>query len=206
MLRSRGRSLVIVVPIVVTLSWIPASAGRVSAAAVASQGSKATCKQLPKSQIQSLLAVPIAKVKVTAALQTGQQCVYSGAGSEGSGDAIDVLVIKGREAKQGIQEDMKSLSPRVPVKGVGDRAYREGGDFQIDSIEGNEYCSVSVGSEDSVKGVDALLVNGSSDLPEAANAIIASALGTICNRLYGKGNTKPSLQGLSALSPATTDS
>jgi hypothetical protein len=206
LLRSRRRPLVIAAPIVVILSCIPAFSASGSAAVVTVQSAKATCKQLPKSQIQALLAVPIAKVKVTSALQTGQQCVYTGGGSGGDGDVIDVLVIKGPEAKQGIQEDMKSLSPRVSVKGVGDRAYREKGDYQIDSIAGSEYCSVSVGSEDSVKGVDALLVNGSSDLPEAANAIIASALGTICNRLYGKGNTKPSLQGLSALSPATTGS
>jgi hypothetical protein len=207
LLPSRARSLVIAVPIVAALSWIPGLSGRVSAAVVANQSSKATCKQLPKSQIQALLAAPIGKVQVTAALQTGQQCVYTGSGSSGGdGDVIDVLVIKGAEAKRGIQEDMKSLSPRVAVKGVGDKAYRQKGDYQIDSIKGNEYCSVSVGSEDSVKGVDPLEVNGSSDIPEAANAIIASALGTICNRIYGTGNTKPSLAGLAALTPATTGS
>ena len=188
---------------VATLSWIPALGLRASGAVVASGSSKATCKQLPKSQIQALLSVPIAKVKVTSALATGQQCVYSG--SDG-GDDIDVLVIGGSEAKPGFQEDVKGMSPKVAVKGVGDKAYREKGDFQIDSIKGSEFCSVSVGSDDSVPGVAALETNGTSDIPESANAIIASALGTICNRLYGKGNTKPSLQGLSALTPADSGS
>ncbi len=188
---------------VATLSWIPALGLRASAAVVASGSSKATCKQLPKSQIQALLSVPIAKVKVTSALATGQQCVYSG--SDG-GDDIDVLVIGGSEAKPGFQEDVKGMSPKVAVKGVGDKAYREKGDFQIDSIKGSEFCSVSVGSDDSVPGVAALETNGTSDIPESANAIIASVLGTICNRLYGKGNTKPSLQGLSALTPADSGS
>ena len=203
MLRARRRCLIIAVPIVATLSWIPVLGLRASAAVVASGGSKATCKQLPKSQIQALLSVPIAKVKVTSALATGQQCVYSG--SDG-GDDIDVLVIGGSEAKPGFQEDVKDMSPKVAVKGVGDKAYREKGDFQIDSIKGSEFCSVSVGSDDSVPGVAALETNGTSDIPESANAIIASALGTICNRLYGKGNTKPSLQGLSALTPADSGS
>ena len=203
MLRARRSCLIIAVPIVATLSWIPALGLRASAAVVASGGSKATCKQLPKSQIQALLSVPIAKVKVTSALATGQQCVYSG--SDG-GDDIDVLVIGGSEAKPGFQEDVKDMSPKVAVKGVGDKAYREKGDFQIDSIKGSEFCSVSVGSDDSVPGVAALETNGTSDIPESANAIIASALGTICNRLYGKGNTKPSLQGLSALTPADSGS
>ena len=203
MLGARPGCLIIAVPILATLSWIPAFGSRASAAVVASGGSKATCKQLPKSQIQALLSVPIAKVKVTSALATGQQCVYSG---PDDGDDIDVLVIGGSEAKPGFQEDVKGMSPKVAVKGVGDKAYREKGDFQIDSIKGSEFCSVSVGSDDSVPGVAALETNGTSDIPESANAIIASVLGTICNRLYGKGNTKPSLQGLSALTPASSGS
>ena len=180
MLRARGSCLLIAIPLLATLSWIPAFGSTASAAVAASGGSKATCKQLPKSQIQALLSVPIAKVKVTPALQTGQQCVYSGSDDAG---AIDVLVIGGSEAKPGFQEDVKGMSPKVAVKGVGDKAYREKGDFQIDSIKGSEFCSVTVGSDDSVPGVAALETNGTSDIPESANAIIATALGTICNRL-----------------------
>ena len=72
LLRARPSCLVIVVPILATLNWIPAFPSRASAAIVASGGSRATCKQLPKSEIQQLLSVQIAKVKVTSALQTGQ--------------------------------------------------------------------------------------------------------------------------------------
>ena len=54
------------------------------------------------------------------------------------------------------------------------------------------------------RGVTALLVNGSGDLPESVNAVIANVLGTVGNRIYGKGNTKPSLAVLS--SGATTTS
>ena len=202
MLRLSVRYLALTVPIVVMLSWVPAFGGRASATVMASQSSKATCKQLPRSQIQPLLAVPITKLKVTSGTASGQNCVYLGSG----GAAIDVLVIKGSFAKQGFQEDVKGMSSKVPVSGVGDKAYREKGDFQIDSIKGSEYCSVSVGSEDDIPGVSALLVNGSSDIPESDNAIIASALGTICNRFYGKGNTKPSLKGLTSLSSAAAGS
>jgi hypothetical protein len=201
MLRSRGRYVAVALPVVVTLSWIPAFGGRATAAVVASQSSKATCKQLTNAQIQPLLATPITKVKVTAALSTGQQCVYSGSGDEGSGEDIDVLVIKGTAATQGFKEEVKGLGSKVAVPGVGDKAYRAKGDYQIDSIKGSEFCSVSVGDEESVPGVNALLVNGTSDIPESANAIVASALGTICNRIYGKGNTKPALSGLSSVTP-----
>jgi hypothetical protein len=205
LLRARGGCFLIAVPLVAILSYIPAFGGSAAADVVAVEASKATCKQLPKSQIQPLLSVPIGKVTVTPALQTGQQCVYSGTGS-GDGDDIDVLVFNGSQAKPEFQQEVKGWGPKVAVKEVGDKAYRKKGDYQIDSIKGSELCSVSVGSDESDPGVSALEVNGTSDIPESANAIIASALGTICNRLYGKGNTKPSLQGLSALTPATTGS
>jgi hypothetical protein len=200
---SRLNYVIAGLPALLALSFIPASGGSASAAVVPIHSAKATCKQLPKSQIQPVLSVPIGKVKVTSALQTGQQCVYSGTGS-GDGDAIDVLVFNGSQAKPEFQQEVKSWGHKVAVKGVGDKAYRAKGDFQIDSIKGSEFCSVSVASDDSVPGVAALEINGTSDIPESANAIIASALGTICNRIYGTGNTKPSLQGLSALTPTTT--
>jgi hypothetical protein len=153
----------------------------------------ATCKQLTKAQIQPLMSTPITKIMITKALQTGQQCVYSGASG---GAAIDVLVLKGAPAKQGFQEDLRSLDHKVAVPGVGARAYRAKGDYQIDSLSGTESCSVSVGEEDTVPGVAALEANGSADIAESANAIVARALGTICNRIYKKGSTTPSLAGL----------
>jgi hypothetical protein len=196
---------VIAVPVVAILSYIPAFGGSASATALPVDSGKATCKQLPKSQIQPVLSVPIGKVSVTAALQTGQQCVYSGAGSDDGVD-IDVLVFNGSQAKPEFQQEVKGWGPKVAVKGIGDKAYRKKGDYQIDSIKGSEFCSVSVGSDETVPGVSALETNGTDDIPESADTIIASALGTICNRIYGKGNTKASLKGLSALIPATTGS
>jgi hypothetical protein len=194
------------VPVVSILSYIPAFGGSASASALPVDSGKATCKQLPKSQIQPVLSVPIGKVSVTAALQTGQQCVYSkGAGSDDGVD-IDVLVFNGSQAKPEFQQEVKGWGPKVAVKGIGDKAYRKKGDYQIDSIKGSEFCSVSVGSDETVPGVSALETNGTDDIPESADTIIASALGTICNRIYGKGNTKASLKGLSALIPATTGS
>ena len=73
------------------------------------------------------------------------------------------------------------------------------------ALKGDELCSVSVGSSDTIPGVSALeeAAGGTSDIPEGANAIIAKALGTVCNRLFKKGNTTPSFAGLST---ATTTS
>jgi len=183
----------------------PAGGGFAMALGAATPSAEMTCKQLTKAQIQPLIATPITSVKVTpeglrvkAGETSGQQCVFSGAGDK----AIDVLVDNASlyaKTTSSFQQQVADLHGKVAVPGVGAKAYREKGDFQIIALRGDEECSVSVGSGDTIPGVAALQEanNGHSVLPEAANTIIARALGTICNRLYKQGNTKPSLAGLS---------
>ncbi len=196
----------VVLPLVAGLMYVgmPLFSGTGSEAFGASSTSSGTCAQLTKAQIQPLLSVSVAKVKISR-VSGGQQCVYSGPG--GDGEAIDVLVISGGGAKQAFTGEVKSLDGKVAVKGVGSQAYREKGDFQLDSIKGSTYCSVSVGSGDSVPGVAALESSangGTSDIPESDNGIIATALGTLCNRIYKSGSTKVSLSALGSTTATTT--
>ena len=160
--------------------------------AMAAAKPSVTCKQLTKAQIQPLLTSHIAKVNITPAPYGGQQCVFSG--SDGDGD-IDVLVING---KQFYKQDVKDTHLNVAVPGVGDKAARAKGDFQIDALKGNEFCSVTVGSSDTIPGVAALqtAAGGTNTIPERDNTIVAKALGTVCNRLFKKGNTTPSFAGM----------
>jgi hypothetical protein len=195
----------IAVPVVVALLffWLPLFSGSGSEAFGASSTPSATCKQLTNTQIQPLLSVHVAKVKISRTLG-GQQCVYSGAG--GSGEAIDVLVIGGSDGKPAFTSDVKGFDGKVAVKGVGSQAYRAKGDFQVDSIKGSTFCSVSVGSEDSVPGVAAVesASGGTSDIPESDNAVIATALGTLCNRIYKSGATTVSLSALGSTTATTS--
>ena len=89
---------------------------------------------------------------------------------------------------------------KVLIPGVTGKACRATGDFQMEALDGQVDCSVSVDSASTIPGVTALQDNGNSDgdfvLSESDNSIIATALGTVCNRVFGKGNTKPSLAGL----------
>lgn len=168
-----------------------------SASVSVAQKPTVTCKQLTRAQIQPLMSAPIATVKVTKLGITGQQCVFSSVDHE---TAIDVVVDKGTFATKGYDQEVKSYTNKVAVKGVaGGNAYRDTGDFQTVALKGGTYCSVSVGSSDSIQGVGAIEAanNGSSNLPESDNDVIATALGTICNRIYRSGNTTPSLAGLS---------
>ena len=201
----RSNKMILLSPCVVLVALLSAGGGSATALGAAPLSAEMTCQQLTKAQIQPLMATPITSVKVTseglrikAGETSGQQCSFSGA----EGRDVDVLVDNASlyaKTTSSFQQQVADLQGKVRVPGVGSEAYREKGDFQIIALQGDEECSISVGSGDTIPGVAALQEanNGHSELPEAANAIIARALGTICNRLYKQGNTKPSLAGLS---------
>jgi hypothetical protein len=65
---------------------------------------------------------------------------------------------------------------------------------------------VSLGTDEGVPGVAQLeeAAGGTSNIGEAANGIIAAALGTLCNRIYGSGNTTPDLSALGSASASPT--
>lgn len=171
----------------------------------AAGGSSATCKQLTKAEVQPLMVETITGVTVTAAGVNGegQQCVFSG--QDGAG-GIDVLVLRGADASLAYNEAVKAETDGpVDVPGVGDRASRDTGDDQINSIKGNLYCSVSLGSAADVPGIGRLeqAAGGTTHIAESANATAAAALGTLCNRIYGSGNTTPDLRMLTGSAAAT---
>ena len=161
-------------------------------------GTKASCKQLTKEQVQPLMVNAITDVKVTAAGTDGegQQCVFSA--PDGTG-AIDVLVLGGADAQPAYAGAIKAESHGpVAVPGVGDKASRDTGDGEIDSIKGDLYCAVSLGSSGDVPGIAKLeqAAGGTTHIAESAYAAEAAALGTLCNRIYGGGNTTPDLSML----------
>jgi hypothetical protein len=167
-------------------------------------GTAVTCNQLTKADVQPLLVDPITTVTVTAAGidGEGQQCVF-GTASDG---AVDVLVLSGDLATTGYAQEVQGMTKPVSVPGVGDKAARDTGDDQPDSIKGDVFCSVSLGADEGVPGVAALqeAAGGTSNIGEAANGIVAAALGTLCNRIYGSGNTTPDLSGLGSASASPT--
>ena len=161
-------------------------------------GTKVRCSQLTKEQVQPLLVNAITDVKVTAAGTDGegQQCVFSA--PDGTG-AIDVLVLGGADAQQAYAGAIKAETHGpVAVPGVGDKASRDTGDGEIDSIKGDLYCSVSLGSSGDMPGIGKLeqAAGGTTHIAESAYAAMAAALGTLCNRIYGSGNTTPDLSML----------
>jgi hypothetical protein len=191
--------VVVAAPALASLLALGAGAPVAGAVVRAAKKPQATCKQLTKAEIQPLLSAPIATVKTSKSGIAGQECVFSSADSEAG---IDIVVDKGSFAKQGYAAEVKGYSSKVAVQGVaGAHAYRDTGDSTIVALKGDEYCSVSGGPVPGV-GATEQANGGSSNLPEHDHDVIATAFGTICNRIYGSGTTKPSLDGLST--PSTT--
>jgi hypothetical protein len=177
---------------------VSAAATSGSADTTSRGGTKVTCSQLTKEQVQPLIVYPITDVKVTAAGTDGegQQCIFDGNNGDG---AIDVMVLGGAEGQQVYASAVKEESHGpVNVPGVGDKASRDAGDGQIESMKGDVYCAVSLGSSGDVPGIGKLeqAAGGSTHIAESAYAAEAAALGTLCNRIYGSGNTTPDLSAL----------
>jgi hypothetical protein len=175
-------------------------------ASVPEGGTAVNCKQLAQADVQPLMAGTIDSVTATAAGDddTGQQCDF--AGGDGDVSVIDILVLKGAAATS---EYADTADGEISVPGVGDKAVRADGDVSVTALKDDTYCSVSVGDPGDLPGIgDFEAANeGSSDIPDPVAGAAAAALGTLCNRIFGSGNTTPDLGALAAaLAAAATAS
>ena len=170
-------------------------------------GATATCKQLTFDQVQPLLDAPITNVEVTAAGISGggQECRFEAADPSVN---VDVIVVGGADGTTQYSGDVAEFASPAPLPGVGDQAMWDKGDESagFSAIKGAVSCSVGVEAED-VPGVGALMdaANNTNNIGDANYLIIATAEATVCNRIYGSGNTTVDLSGLApgpSVSPA----
>jgi hypothetical protein len=154
---------------------------------------KATCSQLKASDVQGLMTNPVVATPDVTQVGTdgdGQQCVFHDADSE---QAVDILVFPASDPINYTYAKQHAKKPET-LAGVGDQAFNDDG--QPTAEHNGLMCTASTGTETQIPGADALIVNGTLNLTDAQNAVIAAALGTVCNRVFGTGNTTPDLSGL----------
>jgi hypothetical protein len=88
------------------------------------------------------------------------------------------------------------------VPGIGQKSVRDAGDgtSAITAEANGLTCTASTSSEGQIPGVAALeqAAGDTSDIGDATFALISAALGTLCNRIFGSGNTTPQLSGLTS--------
>jgi hypothetical protein len=210
---------------VLFLSVPSASAATGVLLAKSAHASKTGCSQLTKAQIQPLLVNPITMVTVKAVTaqeytgsmkRIGQECVFA-AGS-GDPDALRVTVIDGPFAARAYATIGLTVGTGpVSVPGIGSKALRARVDANgaaasttLSALKGQTYCSITPQDGD-IPGEEQLreAAAAPADIGNKAYAEIAAAIGTVCNRIFGSGNTTPDLTGLTqagaaAAAPTTT--
>ena len=155
---------------------------------------KATCTQLTAADVQGLMTNPVVgqpQVTPVGTNSDGQQCIFDDANSE---QDVDVIVVPSSDSAIGYAASKQQTTNPVSLSGIGDQAFRDGESPTAE--DGGLMCSVTLGSDTQLPGVDKLIVNGTLNLTDAQNAVVAAALGTVCNHIFGSGNTTPDLSGL----------
>ena len=177
------------------------SAAAVASATGATAATKITCNQLTDADAQPLMVDKI----------TGFAAIPAGASGEGqtcnwatssTADGMSITVLSGQDATSNFNGDVQSLSnSAVSVPGVGDKAVRDGdhGTDAVSAIKGSQYCRVTPGDGE-VPGVADLekAAGDTSNIGDANDALEAAAVATLCNRIFGSGNTAPDLSKLLA--------
>ena len=168
------------------------SAGTSAAAASAGQ---AVCNTLTPADVQFLLADPAIGPTVTAigTDSDGQQCDFNNADDD---ETVEVQVFPSADPALGFAAQQQSESSSVPVAGVGDQAFRDADDYLPTAEANGITCSVSA-SVDEIPAASSLIVDGHSiTLTGPQEDIVATALGTLCNKIFGSGPTTPDLSQL----------
>ena len=172
-----------------------ASHGNTAPSGDGGPGAKVTCDQLMNGDVQGLMTNMVTgrDVMPVGTDAAGQQCIFH---DEGSEQAVDIIVVPASDPVIGYDVGKRTSPNPVALPGIGDDAFRATGDLDPVAEHGGVMCTVSIAAAVQVPGVSALVVNGSLNLTEGQDTIIAEALGTVCNRIFRSGNTKPDLSGL----------
>ena len=167
--------------------------------AAASGHPAVTCQQLTLQQVQPFIGETLTKDAVQfehAGDLTGQQCRFSGASGDNS---VSVFVLKGSGAAAAYTGEVADEKDgQVDVPGVGDKASRDKGSAGINALKGDIYCSTGMDQSFPAIGTLESAANGTTNIGEVYYQEAAIAVGTLCNRVFGSGNTTPDLSKLLA--------
>lgn len=160
-------------------------------------GTTASCKQLTAAEAQPLVVDQITTVTITpyGLHGTGQECRFN---TTDDSVSVDVTVDGGADGTA--EYEGTTFANPAPLPGVGDKAIWDSNNESslFAAIKGTVYCSVDVDAEN-VPGVAHLMdeVNNTIRIGDANYQILAATAATLCNRIYGSGDTTIDLSGLS---------
>jgi hypothetical protein len=191
------------------------------APAVAGASSSAppvTCSQLTKAELQPLLAHPFTKITTQPVLANqvsftlgnkvvGQTCTVA---DSDTSNAMLITVVGGSAGSLDYTDTVKGTQHAVSVPGIGTKAIRQAADSSgeapgiVSALKGTTYCSIDP-QEGETPGEARLEVaaGNTGRIGDQAYADMAAADGTLCNRIFGSGNTNPAaaLAALAKIKP-----
>lgn len=156
---------------------------------------KATCDMLTPADVQFLMTDPAIGPTVSPISEdgSGQRCDFNNADVD---QTVEVIVGPSSDPIFGYAAQKNSTAGAVPVSGVGNQAFRKPDDYDPTADGDGVTCSVSA-SIDDVPAAASLIVGGHSiTLTSVQQDTVATAIGTVCNRVFGSGNTTPDLNSL----------
>ena len=151
------------------------------------------CRLLTKADVQPFFTVPVVnelpEVYNTA---TTKGCSFSVAGPIPT--TLSIKVVVGDDA-QTMQLLQKSDTQEVAFSGVGVTAHHPRGSTEFSAQEGTEanpvYCAVSTTGWKELAGKKDLV--DVTTIPDATATTIAQQYGTLCNKLFGSGDSTPTM-------------
>ncbi len=148
------------------------------------------CKKLTKADVQPFFTVPIVTQLPTAfnsALTKGCEWATSSGGAIAT--SLDVVVRVGDDASQAWT--MATSGPVIRFSGVGDAAEHVSGDSAFVSEKDGVVCAITTLGRTQLAPLASLTYNGNAELSDSDATAAAQQFGTLCNKIYGSGNTSP---------------
>jgi len=179
-----------------------ADAALIPAANAAPAGNFRPCDRISAADVQPFFTAPVKK-RAPESNDDGSSwnCYFDV--TVDNGPTLQILTAIGPAASffkgRSLTDDGK---PGVALTGVGDTAFREHDDIWVYAWKGAMFCMIhsdhsyaQAGDVEMMRGLR-LSDSRAKKIPAATAQVLAEALGTLCNRVFGSGNTTPSFAGV----------
>ena len=180
-------------------SHAPAS-GQALAAAPEQQSDEVNnfrpCDKLSVADVQPFFNTPIKKVADAPSDAPVQNCSFETTdGIQG----IQIMTAVGSTVRAFTDKPpTDDGKPGVPLSGIGDQAVRESNDIWVYALKNGSFCMIhgdhsgenAQGSIEELRGLK-LSDSLAHTIPAATAQRVAQNLGTLCNKVWGSGNTTP---------------
>jgi hypothetical protein len=154
------------------------------------------CDKLSVADVQPFFNTPIKKIADAPSDAPIQNCTF--ATTDGI-QAIQVMTAVGSTVSAFTNKSpTDDGKPGTPLTGIGDHAIREANDIWVYAFRNGSFCMIhgdhsGENAQGSVEEIRGLKISDSlaHTIPAATAQRVAQNLGTLCNKVWGSGNTTP---------------